>query len=472
MLLKLKSLGKNTMIYGIGSSLQKFISLLLLPFFTHYINPEGYGVLAMVGIITMIITPIFSLGLGASIGISYFKSRSKKKRNATIWTAFFILLASVLLASILLLLFNDIILKVILLENQYKNILYVGIIGSLFSILNIPFLLKLQFNEKAKLYVMINLTSTFITAILSIIMIIYLDYGIYGIIVPQLIGNIFIFTFLLFTTFKDTIIVYSTKVQKELLKHGIPLIPSFAFLFILMHSNKYILQYFGELETLGIYSVGFSLGSVISIVTNAIATAWFPFFMSYINKQKESEIIFGKIFTYYIYGVGFITLLFFIFAKPIVILLLNEKFYESYKVIGMVAMSYYLLGIFNMFLPGIYFSKRVKKVSILQFYSAILSLPFTYFYVSYFNLLGMGYSLITNHLLLAIITYKYIINNNLIDIKYEWSRLIFYSIFFIFNVLIINIQTNYEITKLILILFIQALFTSYLFKKVQGVRNI
>ena len=118
---------------------------------------------------------------------------------------------------------------------------------------------------------------------------------------------------------KSTIPTLCMRTVKELLRLGLPLVPSFAFLFILMHSNKYILEWHSGLEAVGIYSIGFNFGMAISIITGGIATAWYPFFMSYLNKLDEARLVFGRILTYYFLAIGLLCAAFFIFAKPIVV---------------------------------------------------------------------------------------------------------------------------------------------------------
>ena len=47
---ELSRLCKNSLIYGIGGALNRFIGLLLLPFFTRVLSPEDYGIVALLSI--------------------------------------------------------------------------------------------------------------------------------------------------------------------------------------------------------------------------------------------------------------------------------------------------------------------------------------------------------------------------------------------------------------------------------------
>ena len=140
------------------------------------------------------------------------------------------------------------------------------------------------------------------------------------------------------------------------------MVPSLGFILIIMHFNKYILQVFSDLPTVGIYSIGFNLGMALSILTSGIATAWFPFFMDYINKENEAIKVFPKVVKYYIYIVGIICIAFFIFAKPIVYILTAQPYHEAWLVVGFIAAANFINTIFNFFDFHIFKFTRMRKI--------------------------------------------------------------------------------------------------------------
>src|SRR4030067_396896 len=88
-------LAKGTLIYGIGGILNRSVNFLLLPVFTSYLTPADYGIFSILGLIGFIVTPVFSLGSGVSMGICYFEGGTQEKKEATIWTTFTMLALSV-----------------------------------------------------------------------------------------------------------------------------------------------------------------------------------------------------------------------------------------------------------------------------------------------------------------------------------------------------------------------------------------
>ena len=54
-------LAKGSLIYGVGGMLQRFMSLLLLPFFTSVLTTEDYGVIALIALLGVVLNGLFSL---------------------------------------------------------------------------------------------------------------------------------------------------------------------------------------------------------------------------------------------------------------------------------------------------------------------------------------------------------------------------------------------------------------------------
>jgi len=452
------SLGKDSMIYGVGSVITRFIGLITLPLFTAYLKPEEYGVIAMLSLLTMVAQPVFSLGLSAAMGPSYFEHDNLLNKSKTVWTVFLINIVSATLLVVIAWLFPVTLSQLVRLPAEYAHLVGVSLTGCALTILATSFAQRVQFEKQSKLYVLITLATALVAILVSIITVVFLEWGVKGMVIGQLAGNTATFLAFLFIGLKAMKPVVSFVLARELLRLGLPLVPSFAFLFILMHTNKFILEWQVGLDAVGIYSIGFNLGMVISIVTGGIATAWYPFFMTYMERQSEAGGIFGRIFTYYVFGVGFICLLFFFAAKPAVLLLTQEAFHDAYVVVGYVALAYFAQTIFNFFLPGLYFNGEMKYVSLVQGLAALLSLPLNYLLIANMGLLGAGIGLAVSNFLMVGLMYgwNYLNRSRYLVIKYEWGRVglfmvIFTTVFFANEMIIVN-SIIAEVSKTIALL--------------------
>lgn len=374
---QLQRLGKNTLVYGVGSALNRFINFLLLPLFTAYLTPTDYGISSILGWITFLVTPIFSLGLGAAMAPCYFEGNNPVRKEVTIWTAFTLLVASVSLLAILGIVFAQSLSQLAFQTSAYHYLVTVSLAGTCLSILSIPFMLYLQFEERAKLFVMLTVLTTLILTGLNLLMVVVLKRGVQGLIKGGLITQAITLILFLLSAVTKIKFRFSLALAHELVRMGIPLIPSFALLFVLQHGNKYILQWFDGLEAVGIYTVGSNFSLVINLLVGAFTGAWTPFFMSFVDKWDEARVLFGRVLTYYVFGFGALSLLFYIAAKPVVMLMTQPAFHDAYKVTGLCASAQFLIGVYSILLPGMYFAKEVRYQSLIQSVAALAAIGFS-----------------------------------------------------------------------------------------------
>jgi O-antigen/teichoic acid export membrane protein len=427
------NLSKDSMIYGVGSVITRFIGLITLPLFTAYLTPDEYGVLGMLALLTMVAQPVFNLGLSAAMGPGYFKNNDPNSKSKAVWTAFIINLMSISFLMLIAWNFPVILGKLVRLPAEYAPLVQFSLTGCALTILVTSLTQRVQFEKQARLFVIVTVITAITAISVSILTVVFLDLGVKGMVIGQVSGNIISFLAFLIIGLKATKPAVSFAMAKELLQLGLPLVPSFAFLFILMHGNKYLLESMMGLDAVGVYTIGFNLGMTIRIVTRGIATAWYPFYMSYMNRQSEARLIFGRIFTYYTIGVGALSLFFFIAAKPVVLILTDEAFHQSYLVVGLIASSHYFIGMYNMFLPGSYYKKEIYIQSIVQFFAVLLSLPFMYFSIHFLGILGAALGVTIGHFLMALFMYLWnnYRGNIYVKIKYEWRRIGIFSFVYV-----------------------------------------
>jgi O-antigen/teichoic acid export membrane protein len=418
------SLGKDSLIYGVGSVITRFIGLFTLPLFTAYLTPAEYGVLAMLALLTMVVQPIFSLALAGAMGQCYYERDDVQHKSTVVWTTF--LIHSLMSAFLIVVAWTcpAYIAKLVRLSAEHSQLIGLSLTGCALTIMSIAITNSVQFEKQAKLYVVVTLITVVISVLVNILTVVFWGWGVKGMVIGQLTANIATLFGFLFIALKNTKPLTSSVMAKKLLGYGFPLIPAFVFLFVIAHGNKYILEWITGLEAVGIYSIGFNIGMTISIITGGISTAWFPFFLNYMNRQSEAAEIFSRIFTYYIYGTGLITIFYFIFAKLVVISLTQEAYHGAYHLVGFIAISQFTLTLLGFFLPGIYFNKEIKYVSIIQGVTALLSLPLNYYLIIEMGALGAAIGLAISNILMAALFYGWNIFNKsrYLRIKYEWGR--------------------------------------------------
>jgi O-antigen/teichoic acid export membrane protein len=449
---QLLRLAKGTAIYGIGGLFTRVISFFLLPLFTSYLTPADYGISSLLTMMSFVLAPVFSLGFGTSIGICYFDNARGEGKCGTIWTSFVLLLLSSLALTALGTAFSGEVSVLLFQTGRYGYFVVLSILSTCAGVMALPFMLRLQFEERASLFVVLGTLSALASALVSVYMVVFLNGGIKGFIEAQLIGQAV--TLLLFaSTSLGLNFRFSRDIGWGLLKYGLPMVPSFASLFVLQQSNRYILQYFKGIESVGLYTVGYSIGMVMNLLVQAFTNAWTPYFLSFADKQEEARRNFGKVATYYTFGLGTMSLMFYVFAKPLILMMTKPPFHDAYAVVGLAATASFLTGMFSLFLPGVYFAREVKFVSVVQGVSATGALMINIALIQLLGIVGAGVSLVLGTLLMILLMYAWNRRRRktYIDIPFEWDRILVYALAYAGCAGLMSMKRNFTVTQELLL---------------------
>jgi O-antigen/teichoic acid export membrane protein len=366
----------NSKIYAMGNLFQRLFGLISLPLFTSYISPSDFGVFAIFSTLSLFLVPVFSFGITASMGVFYFATNCKKEREEVIWSGIFVALVSCIVLFTFSLIFVDLIAR--LAGDGPKNSLFVIVtaISSIFTIFSSPLLLKLQFESRAKQFVCNSFAIALLNLVSSATMVVIFDMGVEGLFFGQLAGQVGgAILLVLFSNFKTKFNISSNLYWVgALLKQGLPLIPSFFLMFLLQNGIRYSLEARVGSSAVGIYSVGSNIGTAVSIFTAAVVSAWTPWALTLASDWVNHRRLICLRLTQYLMIGSLLIGLVFLFARPVISIIVAPAFNDAWTVVGLSAASTFLMSFSSLLLTRIYLIKRVYLVLIPQFFGAVSAL--------------------------------------------------------------------------------------------------
>jgi len=419
----IKKLARGTLVYGLGEVVSRLLTVLLLPIFTAYLSPSDYGVVSILTALSVFVTSLFSLGLGAAIAPVYFEGDNRIRKDTTICTTVVLLAASVVVLVGAGVTLSSSISRLLFDVTAYARLVILSLATSACTILTIPFRQYLQFEERAKSYVALSALSVVITTVLSLWMVVGLNRGVDGMLEAGLIGQAIGLVLFITPCVMRIKLRAESAIGLELLRLSLPLLPAFGFVFVLQHGGKYQLQWFRGLEEVGVYTIGFNLGLVISVVVTAFQSAWIPYFMSFAGRPGEARVVYGRVLTYYVLAVGTLTLGVFAIARPVVLLMTVPAYHEAWTVVGVTATAQFLAGICIVLLPGMYLAKEVQYIALLQGIAAATVVLLGLLLIPPFGVPAAAASLVASYVVLAAIQYAWNRYRKYVTVSYEWKRL-------------------------------------------------
>jgi len=190
----------------------------------------------------------------------------------------------------------------------------------------------------------------------------------------------------------------------------LPLVPS-TFLHIIINvADRIILERYVPLAALGIYSVSYTLGTVLQIFAYSSYLAFEPIVFSKIGKVDFSKTIL-KIRKYYLFVIFSISFLYVLFSKEILLIMASSKFSSGYKVIPIIVFATIFLSenyLFGTILIGI---KKTKISLILNLVGAVINVIVNLLLIPVIGIYGAAISTLTSYLVMFCLFYFYLNNH-------------------------------------------------------------
>ena len=145
------------------------------------------------------------------------------------------------------------------------------------------------------------------------------------------------------------------------MKFGMPFFPAGIFSMILELSDRYILRYITNIETVGLYNAGYKLGLLILLFVMGFNMAWQPYFL---NKGRDERRYIADVATLVLAVLGFFWILLLIWSEHLVKLKLGgftffgEQYWDAAYIVPVIGLAYVFHAAYWIQLPGVYLLEK------------------------------------------------------------------------------------------------------------------
>jgi len=450
--MSIKTLGKQTLIYGIGTILARIVTFLLLPLYTNVFTAEEYGVVSLAYAFIGFAIMLYRYGMDAALMKYYIEveGEEKKKYFTTIFISQFV--TSLIFSGLLFI--SASMIAPIILGGSYTFLFQLVAIILFFDVLWMLPLLILRAEEKPKHYIILSLLNVVLLMSFNIYLVVYKGLGIQGV----LIGNIAASGLLLLATLP--IILRNIKISlldrvvlKQVLKFGLPFFPAGIFTMIMELSDRYLLEWMTNTSLVGIYSAGNKLGMFGMLLVLGFNMGWTPFFLK-IGKQKDAPVIFSKVATYFLGISGFFIVFISLWIDYVIrinignVTIFGSEFWSSTQVVPLILLGYYFSGLFVLQLPGVFILNKTNWMPILRGVGASVSIVANLILIPIFDINGAAMGKVIAYFCMAAAIY--IMTKNIYPIPFRLRSVLFPIIFML---VIIAIPLSNELRLIVTILY-------------------
>ena len=342
----MKSLAKDTAIYGLSSIIGKFLNYLLVPLYTYVLaRTDDYGIVTNLYAWTALLLVILTYGM--ETGFFRFANREDYDAKSVYKTAYITLLSTSTLFAVLCVLFQGSISVVLGYSGHSEFIAMMAVTVAIDAFACIPFA-YLRYQKRPLVFAALQLLFVVLNIGFNILFLVVLGKNdvFYVFLSNILATTIQTLCLLPFTMPRGG--YFDGAVLKEMLRYSLPLLVLGVAGIMNQTLDRILFPYLYTGEDaqaqLGIYGACFKVAMVMMMFTQAFRYAYEPFVFAK-HKDRQSVEAYADAMKYYIIF-SYLILLGVIFYLDIFRYIVSSAYWEGLKIVPVVLWTYVFQGIY------------------------------------------------------------------------------------------------------------------------------
>jgi len=411
---RLRHLAKHSVVYGIGEILSRVLGFLLVPLYTRFIPPEGYGALALLEMVITLPENAGILWLTDALFRFYAKFDDEQERQCTIASTLWPILIISLICALTLGGAAGPIGRLVFKADGYADAIRIIALNFFIHSMTRSAIVVMRIREESGCIVQLSLLSNIVQLSLNILFVVALGLGFRGMLLSQLVVRILNWLVLFPRFFAQHKHGFSMHRFRALARYGLPLIPNRLARMGLVMADRAILQAFLGLDDLGLYAVGKKYAGVVNISSVPIQTAWKPFAYNVADKERGRERI-ARGAAYYMALVSLAGLAIGMFAREWMTLLAPE-YYATYAIIPVLVAANLFWILYDTTTLGISLRERTHYLPISTIIGAVANIGLNIWLVPRFGLPAAAFVMLATYFVMWAIAF--VISQRLFPINY------------------------------------------------------
>jgi O-antigen/teichoic acid export membrane protein len=408
MLSTIKSTLKNTVIYSIGTFSSKLVGLILIPLYTAKFDTAQYGMMGIMEISSQVLTALLGFGLFNAYFRWYWDPKYIEKQKSLLFTIIIFFLLQLVLFFVLVFTIRGELSYLLFESKEQTYLISLLFYVSAFEAFQVIISTLLRLKEKAGLYTVIQVTKLVVSLVVTIYLIKYKGEGIEAVYESLLLANFVTFILILDVLIKSSVARFEWKVLGEMISFSFPLMLTTLSGIILNITDRYTLRFITDLDTVGIYTLGFKIANTIRIVViSSVNLALQPVLFRMMD-VPDNKRFYSKAFTYFTFGLMFFVMLFAFYSKEIVEAISTSSAYlEAYKIIPVLSLSMLFTMFRDVIYTGLNKMKKTKMIAAIIVSASVINILLNLLFIPIWNYQGAAYATSLSQVIFFIMVYYF-----------------------------------------------------------------
>ncbi|MBN1463285.1 MAG: polysaccharide biosynthesis C-terminal domain-containing protein [Paludibacteraceae bacterium] len=472
---KMKSLAKDTAIYGVSSILGRFLNWCLVPIYTYVLKDSAeYGIITNLYAWTALLLVLLTYGM--ETGFFRFMNKETENPQHVYSTTLLSIGFSSLLFAIGIIILQNPITQALGYNGFNEYIWMMGIVVAVDAFTSIPFVYLRQQKRPIK-FAAIKLAMIFINIALNLFFLIVCpwllktnpdlvnwfynpNYGVGYILIANLVSTSAVLVMLLPEIFKASLI-FDKALLKRMLSYSFPLLILGVAGIANQTIDKIIFpflyhDYTEGMRQLGIYGACFKVAMVMMMFTQAFRFAYEPFVFGQ-HKDKNSKEAYSDAMKFFVIF-SLLIFLGMVFYLDFIKLLIAPSYWEGLQIVPIILASYLFQGIYFNLSLWYKLTDKTRYGAYFSIIGLVLNFTINFFLIPIFGYIACAWASFASYFLIMLLSYFY--GQKYFPIDYQLIKISRYVLitlaFFGISLLLVSDSAilNYGIKTILIITFL------------------
>src|SRR6478672_12053287 len=385
---EVKRLGKHTAVYGLGGLVSRILAVLLLPLYTHYLGPGGFGKIETIGALTTVLVIVLRMGISSAFFRFYFDTKDEAHRTLVVRTSFWFTMTMATAGLIVGFVLATPIAHALKLGDD-PWLVRAAFVG-LWAQMNYEQLTSLfRVEERSTQFVIASLANVGITVGATVLLVVGLHKGPTGAVVGNFIGTLCVYLALVAYRRYQLGLQFDRRLLREMNRFGLPLVPSALFLWAINFVDRLFVGHYKGISEVGVYSLAVRTSSVIVFLMIAFRLAW-PAFAYSIEDESMARRTYAFVLTYLLFVCCWMSLALGVLAPWLVKILApsTPAFYRADEAVGLLSFAASAYAGYTVLAIGIGRARRTQFNWIVSGVAAVLNIALNFALIPPYGMMG------------------------------------------------------------------------------------
>lgn len=335
---------KKTSTYSLAIIGARAVSLILLPLYTRYLTPADYGVMELLDLTISLVGILMGTRVGQALFYFYFAATTERDRAKCVSTAF---LGAILLgtgSALVLVPASAALSRLVFGSTEYAPYFRLVCLSFAFSIPVEIGYSCMRMRSQSVAYTRATLWNLAASAALNVLFLVYFHLGIRSMLLSAVLAATGLTAYMTWYTLRPVGINLDFRLLVRFLKYSVPLSLGGLAVFFVHYGDRAFLKGYVSLGELGIYSLGYKVGMLITFLYAPFALHWNAQVASIVRKPG-SERNYVRTMTYLTAALTFAVVLLTLFVEPLLRLLVSSSFRGAGSFVPWVAVAYLMRAV-------------------------------------------------------------------------------------------------------------------------------